>query len=99
MAKKSAPSYVITSVQRGISDEQRGRRDRYLIGMSLRTSCFIGAILTSGVLQWALLAGDIFLPYIAVFIANAGREWDRSPFFIASARNQKQLSDSADPAQ
>lgn len=91
MAKKTTESYVITQVQRGISDEQRGRRDRYMIGMSIRTICFIGAILASGALQWALLAGALFLPYIAVFIANAGREWDKSPLLLRTTRSHRQI--------
>lgn len=92
MPRKSEESFVITSVQRGISDEQRGRRDRYLLGMTIRTTCFVGAILTSGMLQWLLLAGALFLPYIAVFIANAGREWDRTPFLITNSRPNKQIA-------
>jgi hypothetical protein len=94
MARKSDSAYVITSVQRGISVEQRARRNRYMIGMSIRTVCFVGAILASGPLQWALLAGAIFLPYIAVFIANAGREWDKSPLLINSYRKTKQIETS-----
>lgn len=92
MPRKSEESFVITSVQRGISDEQRGRRDRYLLGMTIRTTCFVGAILTSGMLQWLLLAGALFLPYIAVFIANAGREWDRTPFLITNSRSNKEIA-------
>jgi hypothetical protein len=97
MANKSNESFVITSVQRGISDEQKGRRDRYIIGMAIRTICFIGAIVSSGVLQWVLLAGALFLPYIAVFIANAGREWDKSPLLLRVTRQQQQLN--ANPNQ
>jgi hypothetical protein len=92
MAKKSNESFVITQVQRGISDEQRGRRDRYMIGMTIRTICFVGAILASGSLQWILLAGALFLPYIAVFIANAGREWDKSPLLLRTSRTQRQIN-------
>lgn len=92
MPRKKEANFVITAVQRGISDEQRGRRDRYLLGMTIRTTCFIGAILSSGILQWVLLAGALFLPYIAVFIANAGREWDRTPFFITNSGSRKQIS-------
>ena len=97
MASKSNKNFVITGVQRGNSDEQKGRRDRYIIGMSIRTICFIGAIVSSGVLQWVLLAGALFLPYIAVFIANAGREWDKSPLLLRANRQQQQLT--ANPNQ
>ena len=97
MARKSNENFVITGVQRRISDEQKGRRDRYIIGMSIRTICLIGAIVSSGVLQWVLLAGALFLPYIAVFIANAGREWDKSPLLLRANRQQQQLT--ANPNQ
>ena len=79
-----------------MSEEQRGRRDRYMIGMTVRTVCFIGAILTSGAGQWILLAGALFLPYIAVFIANAGREWDKSPLFIQNIRSRREISKQSD---
>jgi hypothetical protein len=49
------------------------------------------------VLQWVLLAGALFLPYIAVFIANAGREWDKSPLLLRVTRQQQQLN--ANPNQ
>ncbi|MBM3691401.1 MAG: DUF3099 domain-containing protein [Actinobacteria bacterium] len=92
MAKKTPTNYVITSVQRGISEEQRGRRDRYMIGMSIRTICFVGAIVATGTLRWILLAGAIFLPYIAVFIANAGREWDKTPFTLTGYRRSREIT-------
>jgi hypothetical protein len=57
-----------------LSFDQAGRKKRYLISMSLRTICFVGAIFAQGNLRWVLIFGAIFLPYIAVVIANAGRE-------------------------
>ncbi len=39
--------------------------------MSIRTLCFIGAILVGpGWLRWVLVAGALLLPYIAVVMAN-----------------------------
>lgn len=92
MRRNQEQAHVITSVQRGISEEQKGRRDRYIIGMSIRTICFVGAIMSSGPLQWVLLGGAIFLPYIAVFIANAGREWDKTPFLMQPFRNRREIN-------
>lgn len=66
----------ITTAQTGLSTEQRARTKRYLISMSIRTACFIAAVVASGWLRWAFLAGAVFLPYIAVVMANAGREND-----------------------
>lgn len=97
MAKNSNHAHVITTVQRGASDEQRGRRNRYMIGMGIRTICFVAAIAASGLLQWAFLAGALFLPYVAVFIANAGREWDKSPLFVMSNLKTRSLPKSNTP--
>jgi len=75
MSNQEQPSvYAITSASTGLSFDQAGRKRRYLISMSLRTICFVGAVFASGNLRWALIFGAIFLPYIAVVIANAGRE-------------------------
>lgn len=66
----------VTSAQESLSEEQRRRTRRYLISMSIRTVCFIAAIVAHGWLQWAFLAGAAVLPYLAVIAANAGREND-----------------------
>jgi len=39
--------------------------------MLLRTLCFVGAVVADGWLRWTLVAGAIFLPYVAVVLANA----------------------------
>jgi hypothetical protein len=44
---------------------------RYLIAMGLRGLCFVLAIVASGWLRWAFVAGAVVLPYIAVVLANA----------------------------
>lgn len=97
MVRNSSPAYVITTAQRGVSDEQRGRRNRYMVGMGIRTVCFVAAIAANGPLQWILLGGAVFLPYIAVFIANAGREWDKSPLFVMANKVTRSLPESNHP--
>lgn len=42
--------------------------------MSIRMVCFGAALVTDGVLRWVLLAGSLVLPWVAVVLANAGRE-------------------------
>jgi hypothetical protein len=42
--------------------------------MAIRTFCFLGAVVADGWLRWALAAGAIVLPYLAVVVANGGRE-------------------------
>lgn len=68
--------HTITSAQRALSDEQAGRTRKYLISMGIRTACVIGAIFVPGWPRWVLIAGAVVLPYLAVVIANAGREKD-----------------------
>ena len=64
----------ITNAPIAHSQEQPGRAKRYFISMMIRTACFIGAILTPSPYRWFLLIGAVTLPYVAVVIANAGRE-------------------------
>lgn len=73
----------VTSAQEGLSEDQSRRVRRYLISMSIRTVCFIllfittiGWVDTPAWVQFALIAGAVFLPYLAVIAANAGREND-----------------------
>jgi hypothetical protein len=68
--------FTITDAQRGLSVEQVGRTRRYLVSMGIRTACVVGAIFVPGWPRWVLIAGAVVLPYLAVVIANAGREND-----------------------
>lgn len=71
-----AEVFTITEAQRGLSDEQGGRQRRYLVAMLVRTACVLGAIVIPGWPRWVLIAGAVILPYLAVVVANAGRESD-----------------------
>ncbi len=75
---KAEPSeiYTITEANRALSQEQTGRTRRYLISMGIRTACVLAAIVVPGWPRWFLIAGAVVLPYVAVVIANAGREND-----------------------
>ena len=66
--------YRITSAQTGLTIEQAARTRRYLISMAIRTVCFLGAVVTDGWLRWVLVLGAVVLPYLAVVVANGGRE-------------------------
>jgi hypothetical protein len=68
------PIYSVTSARRSLSDDQADRNRKYLISMSIRIVCFIGCILADGWLRWILFVGALVLPWLAVVIANAGRE-------------------------
>ncbi len=68
--------FTITDAQRSLSDEQTGRTRRYLVSMGIRTVCVVAAIFVPGWPRWVLIAGAVVLPYLAVVVANAGREND-----------------------
>lgn len=83
--KQEPEVFSISKVETSLTQDQTGRQRRYLISMGLRTACFVGGILTEGVLRWTLIAGAVVLPYFAVVIANAGRErggWAGSGDFV-----------------
>jgi len=68
--------YTITQTNRGLSNEQSGRTRKYLISMGIRTGCVLAAIVVPGWPKWLFVAGAVVLPYLAVVMANAGREND-----------------------
>lgn len=45
-----------------------------MMSMSIRVVCFILCIVTEGWLRWTFFFGALVLPWVAVVIANAGRE-------------------------
>jgi hypothetical protein len=66
--------YDITSAPQGLSTDQSARQRRYFISMMIRTACFILTVLLPSPFRWFALLGAVTLPYIAVVVANAGRE-------------------------
>jgi hypothetical protein len=71
---KEEDVYDITSAQKSLSTDQPGRQRRYFISMMIRTACFILTVILPSPFRWVALAGAVFLPYVAVVVANAGRE-------------------------
>ncbi|MBE4736312.1 MULTISPECIES: DUF3099 domain-containing protein [Streptomyces] len=69
--------FRITGARQGLADDVRGRQRRYIISMSVRTLAVIAAAVLWNVERHvavvALVLGAV-LPYVAVVIANAGRE-------------------------
>ncbi|MFE1288965.1 DUF3099 domain-containing protein [Streptomyces sp. NPDC058751] len=69
--------FRITGARQSLDDDVRGRQRRYVISMSVRTVAVILAAtlwnVERPVALVALVLG-ILLPYIAVVVANAGRE-------------------------
>lgn len=69
--------FRITGARQGLADDVRGRQRRYVISMSVRTvSVVLAAVLWNVERHVAIVALvlGVLLPYIAVVIANAGRE-------------------------
>jgi hypothetical protein len=64
----------ITDAGVPLSVEQEGRVRRYLWSMGIRTACVVGAVLAPSPWRWVLAVGAVVLPYVAVVMANAGRE-------------------------
>ena len=67
----------ITTAASNRNDDIAARQKRYLFSMTLRSLCFVGAIIAAlahvGWLWPILIAGALVLPYIAVVMANATR--------------------------
>jgi hypothetical protein len=83
--------FTITGAQRALSQEQTGRTRRYLISMGIRTACVLGAIVVPGWPRWVLIAGAVVLPYLAVVVANAGRENDEPGELGVTVQSQTAL--------
>ena len=72
-----AEVFRITGARQGLADDVRGRQRRYVISMSVRTvSVVLAAVLWNVERHVAIVALvlGVLLPYVAVVIANAGRE-------------------------
>jgi len=69
----------ITSVPASLADDIAARTRRYLVQMSIRVVCFVGAVAVQHWTRWLLLVGAVVLPYVAVILANAGRERRSDP--------------------
>lgn len=81
-AAPGAPEvHKITDAGIPLSQEQAGRQHAYLLAMTVRTVCFLGAVFTPSPWRWFLAGGAVVLPYFAVIIANAGRERSDSEGF------------------
>lgn len=73
-AKQHEPEvFSISGARASLHDDLGLRMRRYLISMSVRTVCFVLAVVFEGWLRWVFVAFAVFLPYIAVVVANSGR--------------------------
>jgi hypothetical protein len=71
--RRDTAAVSITSASRPHSEELRGRERRYVISMGIRTACLLLALVfRTHCVGWVFMAAALFLPYVAVVIANAG---------------------------
>lgn len=62
--------FSLTDAPERLSVEQSRRVRLYVVSMTVRTLCFVAAVVTPGVLRWVLVAGAVVLPYVSVVLAN-----------------------------
>jgi hypothetical protein len=84
----------ITDARTPRSEDIRRRQVRYVLSMLVRTLCFVGAVIASGWLRWTLVGAAVFLPYIAVVLANAANQ--RRPQEMKAYRPELLELDSGD---
>ncbi|WP_052851666.1 DUF3099 domain-containing protein [Streptomyces avicenniae] len=69
--------FRITGARQGLTDDVRGRQRRYVISMLVRTAAVIATVVlwdVSRPVAVVTLVLGALLPYVAVVVANAGRE-------------------------
>jgi hypothetical protein len=74
---RAAEVISITGARTGLTEDVRGRQRRYVISMIFRTVCVLAAVAlwnVERIVAWVPLVLGALLPYVAVVIANAGRE-------------------------
>lgn len=69
----------ITTASAGVGADIASRQKRYVITMGVRTLCVLAIAILAithlgpSWLPWVFLGGAVFLPYVAVVMANAAR--------------------------
>ncbi len=82
----------ITTAPHNPLDDIDTRRRRYVISMTIRTLCFVGAVLVGdNWLRWVLMAGAFFLPYFAVVVANSASPRIEGADLVTPSEQRKQL--------
>lgn len=89
----------ITDAQIPLTQDQSGRARRYFISMMVRTACFILAVILPNPFRWVALSGAVVLPYIAVVIANAGRETITGRATIFAKTNRRAIDAGRDQSK
>ncbi|MDT0453468.1 DUF3099 domain-containing protein [Streptomyces hesseae] len=67
----------ITGARQGLSEDVRGRQRRYVVSMGIRTLSVVLTVILWNIERYVAIGTLVLgalLPYVAVVIANAGRE-------------------------
>src|SRR3954447_14786636 len=90
----------ITDARSGSSVEMSQRIRRYTVTMAFRTVCFLVAVIFAhGWLQWVLFGAAVFLPYMAVLLANqANTKGLKKTVRRGAPTDAKQLTTGPSPA-
>ncbi|MFC0625440.1 DUF3099 domain-containing protein [Kribbella deserti] len=88
--RSDEPVIAVTSAQPAHSEELDSRIARYAWMMSLRIVCFVLAVVTPSPWRWGFVVGAVFLPSVAVVLANARKtaKAKKVDAFVAPARPQ-----------
>ncbi|MCA6095397.1 DUF3099 domain-containing protein [Streptomyces sp. SCA3-4] len=69
--------FRITGARQGLAEDVRGRQRRYVISMGIRTLSVVLTVILWNIERYVAIGTLVLgalLPYVAVVIANAGRE-------------------------
>lgn len=92
-AKREEPVLRITSAAPSPSVDREHRQRRYVLSMTIRTLCFIGAVFARSI-PWlciVLIAASFFLPYVAVVMANQANPSPPAPPVEGPGQQFKEL--------
>ena len=68
--QQSESVQTVTGLGENAEDERKKRMIKYTVAMTVRVICLVLGMFVQGWLMWLCFAAAIFLPYIAVIIAN-----------------------------
>lgn len=94
--KSTARPQSATSLPRAPRDDAGSRTTKYLVMMAIRIVCFALMVLVTpyGWYTWVFALGAVFLPYIAVVIANVGQDTK-----VVPATDPERSLDRAEPTR
>lgn len=103
MARSESGAIRITTAGSGPSADLARRQKRYLISMSIRALCFVGAVIAgSAHVNWLwpiLIAAALILPYVAVVMANANDSRDSTVGLVGGMSPYRELQGDDDDGQ